>query len=26
VVTGSAGMGTLSIRYARKGLKEWFSA
>jgi hypothetical protein len=25
-VTGSAGMGTLSIRYARKGLKEWFGA
>ncbi|MCF7550199.1 DUF1707 domain-containing protein [Pseudonocardia sp. WMMC193] len=25
VVTGSAGMGSLTIRYARKGLKEWFT-
>lgn len=24
-VVGSAGMGTLTIRYARKGLKEWFT-
>lgn len=26
VVTGSAGMGTLTIRHARRGLKEWFGA
>ena len=25
-VTGSAGMGTLSIRGARKGMKDWFGA
>ncbi|MCW0211850.1 MAG: DUF1707 domain-containing protein [Pseudonocardia sp.] len=24
--TGSAGMGTLTIRYARKGMKDWFGA
>jgi hypothetical protein len=26
VVTGSAGMGSLTIRHARKGLKDWFGA
>lgn len=26
VVTGSAGMGSLTIRHARRGLKDWFGA
>jgi len=26
VITGSAGMGSLTVRHARKGLKDWFGA